>query len=381
MRRDSRSLVERLGEVPDPRRQCDNTKHLLPEILLMGFAAVVAGCRGFCEMATFAAERRAFFASFLALPNGVPSHDTFRAVFLAVAPRALQAVLVGWLAERLPGLDTSHVRIDGKTLRGSARPSNGLAALHTVSAWAGDRGVVLGQVAVDAKSNEIAALPTLLDLLDLAGRTVTIDAAGCQRSVAAAVVAKEGDYLPRVKDNQPTLHAAIQEAFATALERDSKELRTVETKEAGHGRAERRIVQALPARLLGAAVDGEDWKGLASLLMVIRIVSDPKTGEEQSVEARHYIGSMAPRVKRMAALARGHWGIENGLHWVLDVTFGEDGQTTADRTGAENLAMLNRLAVSVLKNDATRKISMRQKKLVAAINENYLAGLLGIHRV
>jgi predicted transposase YbfD/YdcC len=371
-------LLDRLEDVPDPRRQCDNTKHLLPEILLLGFAAVLAGSGSFTEMAIFANERRAFFGTFLRLPNGVPSHDTFRAVFMAVDPRKLQAILVAWLAERLPDLDTSHVRLDGKTLRGSARPSSGLAALHTVTAWAGERGVLLAQAAVESKSNEIAAIPEVLDLLDLQGRTVTIDAAGCQRNIAAQIVEKEGDYLLHVKDNQPTLHAAVRDAFETAIEAGAKDLKTVETSEVGHGRAERRIVQSLPAKRLDGAIDPDDWKGLASLLLVIRIVSDPTTGEEKSVETRHYIGSMAPKVKRMAELARGHWGIENGLHWTLDVTFGEDGQTTADRTAAENMATMNRVAVSVLKHDVTRKASMRGKRYIAAINPDYLSQLLGI---
>src|SRR5580658_5638095 len=208
-------LVERLKTIPDHRRQCLNLKHHLADILVLGFCGTLAGCDDFVEIADWATDNAAFFGTFLELPNGIPSHDTFNRTFTTVKTATLQAVLLPWLLERR-GLPGDWVHIDGKTMRHTRRNSKNLGALHIVSAWAGQTGLTLGQVAVEAKSNEITAIPQLLELLDLRQKIVTLDAMGCQKEIARTIVAGEGDFILSVKDNQPTLHHEIQAAFVAA---------------------------------------------------------------------------------------------------------------------------------------------------------------------
>jgi hypothetical protein len=210
-------LVERAKSIPDPRRQCQNLKHRLEDILVLGFCGVLAGCDDFVEIAEWANQNNTFFRTFLELPNGIPSHDTFNRVFTLVPTATLQEVLLPWLLQRR-GLPGDWIHLDGKAMRHTRHSRKGLAALHVVSAWAGQTGLTLGQVAVDAKSNEITAMPQLLQLLDLRQKIVTMDAMGCQKEIAKIVVEQKGDYVLAAKDNQPTLHAEIRAAFATTAE-------------------------------------------------------------------------------------------------------------------------------------------------------------------
>jgi predicted transposase YbfD/YdcC len=235
MTRLSCPLVEQLQTIPDPRRQCRNRKHHLVDVLLSGFCGVLAGCDNFVEIADWASHHETFLRTFLELPNGVPSNDTYNRVFATVRPDALQGVLIPWL-QRRRGLPGDWVHIDGKALRGTRSTAKGLGALHLVSAWASQQGLTLGQVAVEAKSNGITAIPQLLELLDLRDKVVTIDAAGCQKDIAAQIVTGGGDYVLAVKDNQPTLHAEIQQAFETAVDNDSPTLRQQRSEEVRHGR-------------------------------------------------------------------------------------------------------------------------------------------------
>jgi predicted transposase YbfD/YdcC len=367
------ALVEQLQTIPDPRRQCGNLKHPLVDVLLIGFCGVLADCDDFVQIAEWACHHEDFLRTFLELPNGIPAHDTFRRVFAAVAPTALQGVLLTWLQQRR-GLPGDWVHIDGKALRGSRCAARGLGALHLVSAWASQYGLTLGQVAVTAKSNEITAIPLLLDLLDLRDKVVTIDAAGCQKEIAAQIVAGGGDYVLAVKDNQPTLHTEVREALATALETEDPRLRRHATEETGHGRQERRVVWVLPA---GRHVSGRAaWVALRTLVMVMRVVTCPLSGAE-TIDVQHYISSLRPSARRLAQVIRGHWGIENGLHWVLDVVFREDARRLYDRTAAENVGLLNRLAVSLLRGDPA-KGSLKVKRKRATWNTDYLAQLLSI---
>jgi predicted transposase YbfD/YdcC len=365
-------LLDQLQALPDPRRQCKNLKHRLDEIVMMGFCAVLAGANDCVEIATWAGRHRDFLRTFLDLVNGVPAHDTFSRVLALVPPPTLQGILLPWLQKRrgVPG-DLLHV--DGKTMRGTRHRAARLGALHVVSAWASATGLTLGQVAVDAKSNEITAIPQLLELLDLKDKIVTIDAMGCQKEIAAAVVEQGGDYVLAVKDNQPTLHAAIQAAFATALEDDDSACRSYTTEAQEHGRQEHRTVWVLPARRLLS--QGGIWRGLLSLVMVLRVVTCPLTGQERCA-VRYFISSLRPSARRLARAIRSHWGIENGLHWVLDVVFREDAQRVYDRTAGQNFAFLNRLAVSLLRGDASPG-SLKVKRKAAGWDVNYLAQLLG----
>lgn len=372
MARKSCALVELLQIIPDPRRQCRNLKHRLEDILVLGFCGVLAGCDDFVETAAWARLHEEFFRTFLELPNGIPAHDTFTRVFAVVEAAALQGVLLGWLQQRR-GLPGELIHIDGKALRRTRRRSRRLGALHLVSAWASEAGLTLGQVAVDAKSNEITAIPQLLELLDLRDKIVTIDAAGCQKDIAAAIVAQGGDYVLAVKDNQPTLHAEIREAFATAVEAEAPECRSCTSAAQEHGRAERRIVWVLPAR--GRLSQLGAWVGLLTLVMVLRVVTCPVSGVETS-ETRYFISSLRPGARRLARAVRGHWQIENGLHWVLDVVFREDARRLYDRTAAQNVAFLNRVAVSLLRADPVPS-SLKVKRKQAGWDIHYLAQLLG----
>jgi predicted transposase YbfD/YdcC len=372
------ALVELLQDLPDPRRQCANLKHRLEDILVLGFCGTLAGCDDFVEIAAWANLHIDFFRTFLELPNGIPSHDTFSRVFAAVRPSAVQAVLLAWLYQRR-GESGQLIHIDGKAMRRTRRASRKLGALHVVSAWASQAGLTLGQVAVDAKSNEITAIPELLELLDLQDKIVTIDAAGCQKEIAADIVEQGGDYVLAVKDNQPTLHAEIQAAFAAVQSADADAPRESLSENQGHGRRELRIVRVLPAAENLSAAQSGAWMGLLSLVMVLRVVTCKATGVV-SQEVAYFISSLRPNACRIGRAIRGHWSIENGLHWVLDVVFREDARRLYDRVAAQNVAFLNRLALSLLRGDSS-KDSLKVKRKRAGWDVHYLAQLLGIPSV
>jgi|SRR5215472_3654922 len=366
------ALLEQLQTLPDPRRQGKNLKHRLDELLLIGLCAVVAGANDCVEVATWAGRHLDFLRTFLDLPNGVPSHDTFSRVLALVPPATLQGLVLPWLQQRR-GLPGDLVHLDGKALRNTRHRSAQLGALHVVSAWASATGLTLGQVAVDAKSNEITAIPELLELLDLRDKIVTIDAMGCQKEIATAIVEQGGDYVLAVKENQPALYAEVQAAFEAALEKDDPGCRSCATESEGHGREERRIAWVLPARRLPSA--SSVWLGLLSLVMVVRVAACAVTGVE-TCEVRYFISSLRPSARRLARAIRSHWSIENGLHWVLDVVFREDAQRIYDRTAAQNFAFLNRLAVSLLRGDPSPG-SLKVKRKAAGWDVKYLAQLLG----
>ena len=373
-------LVQALAAVPDPRRQCRNLRHRLVDVLVIGFCGVLCGSDDFVEIEEFGLAKEDFFRRFLELPDGIPSHDTFRRVFQAVQPLALQQCLIEWLRDvrqAPPAGPTAGevVAIDGKTLRRTFDRARGLGALHLVSAWATANGLTLGQVAADDKSNEITAIPQLIDLLDLKGCIVTIDAMGCQKDIAAQVVAKEADYVLALKENQPTLYEEVTGHFARQFDEQdgTGKMRHLQEVETGHGRTETRDTYVVPAprALIAPGV----WVGLASLVMVMRHCVDHATGKV-SDEVRYFISSLPAKVKQLGSATRQHWGIENGLHWVLDVAFNEDRMRQRHRQGIENLALLNRLAVSVLRQDKSIKAGVKCKRKTAGWKDDYLLHLL-----
>jgi predicted transposase YbfD/YdcC len=368
------ALVERLQTIPDPRRQSENLKHPLVDLILLGFCGVVAGCDDFVEIAEWGKVNEGFLRTFLELPHGIASHDTFTRVFTLLPPATVQAVLLPWLLERR-GVPGDYVHLDGKTLRGTRCQRQKLKALHVVSAWAGQSGITLGQVAVAAKSNEITAMSQLLELLDLQEKIVTTDAMGCQKAIAETIVMGKGDYILAVKDNQPTLHADIQAAFAQAPAPKLRSPRVATTFDTGHGREEQRTVRVLPAQDALSAAQCALWLGVLSVVMVTRVVWCQAT-EVQSTEVSYFLSSLYPNARRIGRAIRGHWSIENGLHWVLDVVFREDARRVYDRTAAENVALLNRLALSLLRG-GTSKSSMKVKRKRAGWSIPYLAQLLG----
>jgi predicted transposase YbfD/YdcC len=363
------SIPKHFAKLKDPRR-AHRRLHHLQDILVIALCAVIAGAQDWQEIETFGRKRRAWLRRFLELPNGIPSHDTFERVFNRLKPQAFQACFRDWVRAVSAALRIEHVAIDGKTLRGSG--SAKLGPLHLVSAWATAQRLSLGQVAVDAKSNEITAIPALLELLDLNGALVTIDAMGCQKDIAAKVVASGGDYILTVKDNQPHLLEDIQASLERAIDRNfaGVEHDTYEERGRGHGREEYRCYTVLHSTegIRGA----EDWAGLTTIGICY---SERTAAGETTAEARYFIGSRKAGAKCYGAGLRNHWGIENSLHWQLDITFREDRNRVTRRNAVENLALLRRLTLSLLQAHPA-KLSIAKKRFAAALDPAFLEEIL-----
>ena len=348
-------------------------RHQLLDLIILAVCATLGGANGWADIERFGKAKLAFFRRFLDLPNGIPSHDTFGRVFARLEPAALLACIQQWLAALGRAVAGEVVAIDGKTLRHSFDTAAEQNPLHLVSAWATEARLVLGQVAVDAKSNEITAIPLLLELLDLRGCIVTIDAMGCQKEIAAAIRAQEADYVLTLKDNQPALHQAVHKAFVAHADAGftDRTLRRIKTVDRGHGRKEAReyfIAAAPPERTRTG-----EWKDLRSIALVMRT---REVNGEVSEEVVYYLSSLPPQVKTFAQAVRGHWGIENRLHWSLDVTFAEDQSRVRKDHSPANLGMLRRLALSILQRDTSSKDSLRGKRLSAGWDEERLLKIL-----
>jgi len=363
------SIKKHFRRLIDPR-VVGRTKHRLIDLLVMALCGIIANCDDWPDIALFARQRADWFRRFLALPGGTPAHDTFERVFAALNPRALEACCLQWLRAVAGLAGIEHIAIDGKSLRGSA--SSKLGALHVVSAWATQAHVSLGQVAVEGKGNEITAIPKLLELLDLDGALVTIDAIGCQKAIAKKVVARGGAYALVVKANQERLLADIQETVTRALEGElpAWRVRQCTTTERGHGRLEERSCVVI-----------EDVRGIRdrsawSQLRVVGMCRRERTVNDQTTsEVCYFIGSRRMAARRYLAALRNHWGIENNLHWQLDVTFHEDASRVENRHGAENLSLFRKLALSLLKQNP-REETMARKRKAAAVDPGYLAEIL-----
>ncbi len=368
MSRQRMALVECFSELADPRME-RTRRHLLSDVLTLSVLAVIAGAEGWEDIEEFGHSKEEWLKQYLPLENGIPSHDTISRVFQALQPGAFNSALTEWMASLHEQLGFHQIAIDGKTLRRSHDRSSVQAALHLVSAWCRENQLVLGQEATDAKSNEITAIPKLLRLLELRGAIVTIDAMGCQKEIARQIVDGGGDYVLAVKENQPTLHTAISDYFFELHETDFAgcQVRRLTTLDEGHGRQERRTyyVTALPAALQALR---DDWKQLTSIGQAIDITW--RDGREVA-DVRYFILSLPPQVKRFAAVVRGHWGIENSLHWTLDMTFREDESRIRKDHGPENFATLRRAALGLLKQDKS-KGSVKKKRKRAGWNNDAL---------
>jgi predicted transposase YbfD/YdcC len=344
-------------------------KHLLLDLIVITICGVICGCDDWQEIATFARARHDWFKRFLKLPAGTPSHDTLERVFDQLDPEQFQACFRDWMNALNEALGLSHIAIDGKTLRGSG--VGGQKTLHLVSAWATANGLSLGQVAVDEKSNEITAIPKLLELLDLNGALVTIDAMGCQKAIAAKIVERNGNYILTVKENQEHLMEDIQVAISRASENNAEvNLDTYETRERGHGREEYRCYTVLHST--EGIRNAADW---ANLTTIGFCYSERTIQGVTSEELRYFIGSKKASAKVYGKTLRNHWGIENQLHWQLDVCFDEDKNRVSKRHGAENLALVRRLALSLLKQNSS-KSSIKCKRLQAALDPCFLEEIL-----
>jgi predicted transposase YbfD/YdcC len=356
------------AKLKDPRIK-GRRKHLLLDIIVIALCGVISGCNDWQQIATFGRSRYDWLKRFLRLPEGIPSHDTFERVFDRLDPQAFQACFRAWMQALHEALGLSQIAIDGKTLRGSA--FGDLKGLHLVSAWATANCLSLGQVAVAEKSNEIPAIPKLLELLDVQGALVTIDAMGCQKEIAKGIVDRGGDYLLTVKDNQPTLLAEIQDCFEKALEQDFAGVQhdAYKTEDQGHGRQETRYYHIITDPDLPSK--GE-W---AKLRVIGMCCSECTRDGKESSEVRFFIGSRHAKAKVYGKALRNHWGIENTLHWQLDVSFNEDHNRVTKRHGAENLALVRRLAVSLLKQHPDKR-SIACKRLLAALDPAFLEEVL-----
>jgi predicted transposase YbfD/YdcC len=373
------SIGSYFESLSDPRH-ARNRKHLLTDIAVIAVCGIICGCDGPTAIHRWAKHREPWLALHLALANGIPSRDCIRRLLVALKPEAFQRCFRAWIADTIP-TDADRpdrlVAIDGKTCRGSHDGANGLGALHVVSAWASEEGIALGQVATDAKSNEITAIPLLLEQIDLAGTLITIDAMGCQKEIVGQVVTGGGDCVIAVKDNQPKLLAAIRTFFLDHLERDLEDLRYRyhETVDDGHGRVdERSYYLAKVPRDFAAA---KDWPWVKSIGYSVRITRHADGRE--SDEVRYYLSSRYLSGKRFGEAVRGHWGIES-MHWVLDVNFREDESRTRERTLGNNLSWLRRFAVTLLKRHPD-KDSLRGKMISCSLNTDYLTQVLSLQPV
>jgi len=371
------SIQEHFRDLKDPR--IERTKlHALLDIVTIALCAVIAGAETWSGIAEFGRAKRAWLKTFLALPNGIPSADTFRRVLSRLNPHEFQRCCVEWLrtlAEASVGEapEIKLVHIDGKTARRSFDRAKGGSPLHLVSAWASQQRLFLGQEAVEAESNEITAIPRLLELLELAGAIVTIDAIGCQQEIARQIREAGADYVLALKGNQHSLHERVRDYFdrIEAHEAQGVKFRCHSTFEEGHGRTERRIYLTAPA---AASIDPERrWQGLRSVGMVI---SERTQGGATSIERRYYLSSLPSRPRRFAQAVRRHWSVENALHWSLDVSFREDDSRIREGRGQENFALLRRIALSVLKRDTRTRPGIAIKRQRAGWDNDYLLQLL-----
>ena len=363
----------------DPRHY-RNRKHLLVDIMVIAVAAVVCGCDGPTAIHRWAKARRDWLAQYLTLPNGIPSRDCIRRVLLALQPQAFQRCFQDWVTQALVGDAATGgrlVAVDGKTCRRSHDAGKELGPLHIVSAWASEEGIALGQVATESKSNEIAAIPVLLEQLELSDTIVTIDALGCQKEIVQQIKRGGGDAIVAVKENQPKLHAAIAAYFTEQIERDFADVqyRAYESEEEAHGRLDERsyFLTKVPRDFAPAA----DWPEVKAIGYALRWTTH--AGGAQTSEARYYVSTRYVSGKRFAEAVRGHWGIES-LHWVLDVTLREDDSRTRERTLANNLSWLRRFAVTLLRRHP-EKDSIRGKMLHCGYSTDFLTEVLMSTRV
>jgi predicted transposase YbfD/YdcC len=370
------SLTAHFASVDDPR--IERTKrHELMDILVIAICAVICGADYWTDVEAFGLAKQEWLATFLELPNGIPSHDTFGRVFARIDPEQFQASFVRWVEEVSQVLEGEVVAIDGKTLRRSHDRQRGKGAIHLVSAWAARNRLVLGQCQVDEKSNEITAIPHLLEVLDVAGCIVTIDAMGAQRAIAQQIVEQEADYVLALKGNQGNLHADAQEVFAYCEEYawDEMAFDYHKTVNKGHGRVEVRECWTLPVAPYRDFVRlPRDWPALHTL---VRVVAQRRIGDDTSQETRYFVSSLPYHdAAHLLETVRTHWSIENQLHWVLDIAFREDESRIRSGHAPQNFALLRHIALNLLKQETTSAGGIRAKRLRAGWDEQYLLKVL-----
>lgn len=367
------SILDHFAEVKDPRVGY-LVDHKLIDILAIGLCAVIAGADNWTEVEQFGQDKKSWLGQFLELPCGIPSHDTFGRVFSKIEPEQFQSSFLNWVRSVYQVTDGQVVPIDGKKLRRSHDRSNDQQAIWMVSAWASENGLVLGQVKVDDKSNEITAIPALLEVLELSGCIVTTDAMGCQKEIAAQIVAKRADYVLALKGNHSGLFEDVQDLFRYAAELNYVDCDYHKTVDKGHGRIEiRECWSTSQPDYFPFLRNGEAWTNLQSLVMVR---SERRLADKTSVEVRYYLSSLPSNAARLLAAVRRHWTIENQLHWVLDVAFDEDQSRVRQGYAAQNFAVLRHIALNLLKQETSAKCGIKAKRKKAAWSQDYLLKVL-----
>lgn len=366
-------LFERLAKIDDPRREHQKF-HSLLDILVISICAVICGAEHWTEIEEFGEDKQEWFGSFLELENGIPSHDTFRRVFILLDNGELQELFSDWMSSSVSLGKGSAVNIDGKNLCGSREPGKGKKALNMVSAWASEQSVVLGQVRCAEKSNEITAIPELLKTLDLEGCIVTIDAIGCQKGIVKEIAEKGADYVISLKGNQGKLHQEIKEYLDWGQRIGFKEISFDywQTFEKDHGRIEER--RCWVTEEIGWLKEKEAWQNFKSVIMVE--AAREVIGGGKTVERRYFISSLEADAKQSLKAVRGHWAIENQLHWCLDIGFREDDCRVREEKSAENLATLRHIGLNLLKQEKSCKLGIKSKRKKAGWNETYLLKVL-----
>lgn len=366
------SIRENFESITDPR--VERTKlHKLEDILTIAICAVICGADEWVEIELFGKSKKDWLSGFLELPYGIPSHDTFGRVFAMIEPENFRVCFMNWVKTLFEELPAQVVPIDGKTLRRSHDKASGKSAIHMVSAWASSNGIVLGQVKTAEKSNEITAIPELLKHLELKGCTVTIDAMGCQKEIASQIVKKEADYALALKGNQAGLHSDVKLFFDDARESGFKGIPHSfhENVDGGHGRVEIRRCWAVDE--IDWLCGKEKWEKLKTIAM---IESERHIDDKISKETRFYISSHGADALKIADIVRSHWAIENSLHWILDVSFQEDGSRIRKGNAPENFAVIRHMALNLLKSENSCKLGIKAKRRKAGWNTDYLAKVL-----
>ncbi len=368
----SATIIQHFSELEDPR--IERTKHhLLKDIVVISICGVICGADDWVAIEKFGKTKKEWFETFLELPNGIPSHDTFGRVFSLISPTQFQACFRNWIQAVVQSFDNQIIALDGKTVRRSSDAGLGKRAIHMVSAWASQNRVVLGQIKTDEKSNEITAIPELLKVLDVKGCIVTIDAMGCQKEIAKQIVKQEGDYVLALKGNQGNLLKDV-EHFFTEADKNSYvgiPIDYYETKDVNHGRIEFR--RHWTTDKTDEIDKKETWEGLNIIGMV---ESERHVKGEITIEHRYYISSIENDAKCFAEAVRAHWGIENSVHWVLDMAFREDESRVRKKYAPENLSVVRHIALNLLRQEKTAKVGIKNKRLMAGWNNDYLCNVL-----